>query len=309
MMVFETSTRNHDLLLNRTASPASPKTWPARFAPAVASVVLLALAPLTASGQGVDPLSPAPEMERPISALDSVFIEELTWMEVRDAMGDGKDIAIVATGGVEMNGPYLATGKHQFILRANVEAIARKLGNALVAPLVPFVPEGDIQPPTSHMRYPGTISVSAKTFEMLLTDIAESLRAHGFRHVVFLSDSNGNVAGMTAVAERLAREWSGGATSIHYITEYYGSVGAQEVLDAEDIREVSEGHHDGVVAATQVMVTDPAMARTEQRIAVGKMSINGIDIAPPRGIEIGKKIVEHRADLTVAAIRRATGAE
>lgn len=309
MVVFETRTRNHDLLLNRTASPAPPKTWPARFVPVVASVVLLALVPTTAQGQEADPLSPDPEMERPIDALDSVFIEELTWMEVRDAMGDGKDIAIVATGGVEMNGPYLATGKHQFILRANVEAIARKLGNALVAPLVPFVPEGDIQPPTSHMRYPGTISVSAKTFEMLLTDIAESLRAHDFRHVVFLSDSNGNVEGMTAVAKRLTRKWAGGPTKIHYIAEYYGSVGAQEVLDAEGIREVSEGHHDGVVAATQVMVTDPAMARTEQRIAVGKMSINGIDIAPPRGIEIGKKIVEHRAGLTVAAIRKATGAE
>ena len=275
----------------------------------VASVVLLALAALTGQGQGVDPLSPDPEMKPPISALDSVFIEELTWIEVRDALGAGKDIAIVATGGVEMNGPYLATGKHQFILRANVEAIARKLGNALVAPLVPFVPEGDIQPPTSHMRYPGTISVREETFKMLLTDIAESLRAHGFRHVVFLSDSNGNVSGMTAVAKRLAREWSGGQTEIHYIAEYYGSVGAQEVLDAEGIREVPEGHHDGVVAATQVMVTDPAMARTEQRIAVGKMSINGIDIAPPRGIEIGKKIVDHRTRLTVAAIKKATGAE
>lgn len=309
MMALGTCTRNRALHPDPQGSPALPKMRPARFASAVASVVLLALATPTTQGQGVDPLSPDPEMARPIRALDSVFIEELTWIEVRDAMRSGNDIAIVATGGVEMNGPYLATGKHQFILRANVEAIARELGNALVAPLVPFVPEGDIRPPTSHMRYPGTVSVREETFQMLLTDIAESMRTHGFRHVVFLSDSNGNVAGMTAVAERLAREWSGGATSIHYITEYYGSVGAQDVLDAEDIREVSEGHHDGVVAATQVMVTDPAMARTEQRIAEGKMSINGIDIAPPRGIEIGKKIVEHRARLTVAAIRRATGAE
>ena len=308
-MVLGTFTRNRALRPKSTAAPAGPKARPARFAPAVGSVLLLALAASAAQGQGADPLSPDPEMERPISALDSVFIEELTWIEVRDAMRSGKDTAIVATGGVEMNGPYLATGKHQFILRANVEAIARQLGNALVAPLVPFVPEGDIRPPTSHMRYPGTVSVREETFQMLLTDIAESLRAHGFRHVVFLSDSNGNVAGMTAVAERLAREWSGDPTSIHYITEYYGSVGAQEVLDTESIREVPEGHHDGVVAATQVMVTDPAMARTDQRIAVGKMSINGIDIAPPRGIEIGNKIVDHRARLTVAAIRRATGAE
>ena len=308
-MIVRIFTSNRVSPRNSPAFSAAPEPRKACFALVLGCLLSLALASPAARGQEVDPLSPDPEMARPISALDSVFIEELTWIEVRDAMRSGKDIAIVATGGVEMNGPYLATGKHQFILRANVETIARRLGNALVAPLVPFVPEGDIRPPTSHMRYPGTVSVREETFQMLLTDIAESLRTHGFRHIVFLSDSNGNVAGMTAVAKRLAREWSGQKTSIHYIAEYYGTVGAQEVLDAEAIREVSEGHHDGVVAATQVMVTDPAMARTEQRVAVGKMSINGVDITPPRGIEIGKKIVDHRARRTVAAIRKATGAE
>lgn len=308
-MIVRIFTSNRVALRNSPAFSAAPEPRKAFIALVLVGLLSLALATPAARGQEVDPLSPDPEMARPISALDSVFIEELTWIEVRDAMRSGKDIAIVATGGVEMNGPYLATGKHQFILRANVETIARRLGNALVAPLVPFVPEGDIRPPTSHMRYPGTVSVREETFQMLLTDIAESLRTHGFRHIVFLSDSNGNVAGMTAVAKRLAREWSGQKTSIHYISEYYGTVGAQEVLKAEAIREVSEGHHDGVVAATQVMVTDPAMARTEQRVAVGKMSINGVDITPPRGIEIGRKIVDHRARLTVAAIRKATGAE
>src|SRR3954471_8697749 len=98
---------------------------------------------------------PAFDAKRPIEALDSVFIEELTWMEVRDALKAGKTTVIVATGGVEQNGPYLATGKHNYVLKATTEAIARKLGNALVAPIVPFVPEGDIEPPTGHMKYPG----------------------------------------------------------------------------------------------------------------------------------------------------------
>ena len=123
-----------------------------------------------------------PESPRPIEAVDSVFIEHLTWMEIRDRLRSGTDTVIVATGGIEQNGPYLVTDKHNVILRGTTEAIARKLGNTLVAPIVPFVPEGDIDPPTSHMRYPGTISLTEETFESLLADICSSLRAHGFQH-------------------------------------------------------------------------------------------------------------------------------
>src|SRR5205085_10162159 len=93
------------------------------------------------------PESPDPNTSTPIAAVDTVFTEEMTWMEIRDALKAGKTTIIVATGGVEQNGPYLSTGKHNVILRATTEAIARKLGSALVAPIVPFVPEGDSDPP------------------------------------------------------------------------------------------------------------------------------------------------------------------
>src|SRR5687767_4117382 len=100
--------------------------------------------------------SPDPAMPRPIDAIDSVFLEELTWLEVRDAIKAGKTTAIVTTGGIEQSGPYLAVGKHNYVNRAMCAAIARHLGNALCAPNVPFVPEGNIDPPSAHMRYPGT---------------------------------------------------------------------------------------------------------------------------------------------------------
>src|SRR5687767_6300480 len=121
-----------------------------------------------------DPVRPDPNSPRPIAAVESVFIEDLTWMEVRDVLKAGSDTVIVATGGVEQNGPYLVTGKHNVVLRGTTEAIARKLGNCLVAPIVPFVPEGDIDPPTLHMKYPGTISVREETFQVLVTDICGS---------------------------------------------------------------------------------------------------------------------------------------
>ena len=271
------------------------------------SLLMFLVATPAVFGQAASPMTPDPDMPLPVPALDSVFTEELTWIEIREAMRAGKNTVIVASGGVEMNGPYLATGKHQYILQATTQSIARNLGNALVAPIVQFVPEGDISPPSSHMLYPGTVSVREETFRALLTDIAESFRTHGFQHIVFLSDSNGNVDGMTAVAEQLAKKWKGGKASIHYIPEYYQSGSARDLLESLSIREIPEGHHDNIPSSTQMMVTDPGTVRAEQRIALGKMSINGVDITPPRGTEIGRKIVAYRTEQAVMAIRKATG--
>ena len=120
------------------------------------------------------------EAPNPLPPPDTVWIEEMTWMDVRDAMRAGKKTMIIATGGIEPNGPWLALGKHQYVLRANCDAIARALGNALCAPLVPFVPEGTIEPPSSHMATVGTISLRQETFQALLTDIVHSMKVHGF---------------------------------------------------------------------------------------------------------------------------------
>ena len=94
----------------------------------------------------------------PLPNPDTVWIGEMTWMDVRDALGAGKTTAIISTGGIEPNGPWLATGKHQYVLRANCDAIARKLGNALCAPIIKLVPEGSIEPQSGHMTSPGTMS-------------------------------------------------------------------------------------------------------------------------------------------------------
>src|SRR5881275_1872438 len=84
----------------------------------------------------------------PIPTPNTVWLEEMTWMDVRDALKAGKTTVIIPTGGFEPNGPWLALGKHNYVLQANCEAIARKLGNALCAPIVKFVPEGNWEPPT-----------------------------------------------------------------------------------------------------------------------------------------------------------------
>jgi creatinine amidohydrolase len=92
-------------------------------------------------------LTQAPSPPRP----DSVFLEDLTWTEVKDALAGGKTTVIIPTGGTEQNGPHIVLGKHNYLVRYKAGEIARQLGNALVAPVVAYVPEGDINPPTSHM--------------------------------------------------------------------------------------------------------------------------------------------------------------
>ncbi len=262
-------------------------------------------APVSASPSAT---SPDPNMPRPIDAYDSVFIEELTWLEVRDAIKAGKDTVIVATGGMEMNGPYLATGKHNYVLRATTEAIARKLGNALVAPIIAFVPEGNIDPPSSHMRYPGTISLQQDTYKRLLTDVAASLRANGFKHIVFIGDSGGNQEGMKEVAAELSSKWTGGGARIHFIPEYYDYPGLQKWLATQGFPQVDEGHHDDFGISSIMMTVDPNTVRMRQRMAKGKFSINGVNMAPAeKTIAIGKKGVEYRAAATVAAIKKAIG--
>jgi creatinine amidohydrolase/Fe(II)-dependent formamide hydrolase-like protein len=253
-----------------------------------------------------DPVSPDPNGRRPIDALDSVFTEELTWMEIRDALKAGKTTILIPTGGVEQNGPYLATGKHNYILRATTESIARKLGNALVAPIVPFVPEGTIEPASLHMKYPGTISLTEETYRRLLVDICASFRAHGFANIVLIGDSGGNQEGMKAVAAELNTQWAGGRSRVHFIPEYYDYPGVEKWLESQGIRQTPEGYHDDFAISAQMMLVDPTTVRMNQRIAAGKFRINGVDLAPAaKTIEWGRKIVDYRAGITADAIRRA----
>src|SRR5919204_4365006 len=100
--------------------------------------------------------------------------------------------------------------KLNFICRATTEAIARKLENALVAPIIPFVPEGDLDPPSSHMKYAGTLSVTEATYRALLREICTCFRTHGFAHVLLIGDSYDNQEGMRAVAEALDARGAGG---------------------------------------------------------------------------------------------------
>jgi len=247
---------------------------------------------------------------RPIDAGKSLWTDELTWMEIRDLIASGYTQVIVPTGGIEQNGPFLSTGKHNVILEATCPAIAKKLGNTLCAPIIKFVPEGSIEPPSGAMRFPGSISLRAETYRMLLDDIASSLKQTGFKNIIFIGDSGGNQTGMEIVAKKLNQRWSGSGVLAHYIPDYYNPGWGETERFTEEVLGVTEtsndGHHDDIWVTAMMMVTDPEQVRFHQRVDAGLASINGVEITPiDKTIELGRKMLEFRAEFTATAIRKA----
>ncbi|MEO8680661.1 MAG: creatininase family protein [Vicinamibacterales bacterium] len=242
----------------------------------------------------------------PLASPNTVWLEEMTWMDVRDAMKAGKTNIIISTGGIEPNGPWLALGKHNYVLQSNCEAIARKMGNALCAPIIKLVPEGDITPKTSHMVSPGTMSMREDTFRAVLNDAAESLQAHGFKNIIFIGDSGGNQAGQKAVAEALTAKWAGKALALH-IPEYYTYSEVAKYMTAHGIVDgTSDNMHDDPIISLNMFNTDPNSIRWDARVKAGKASINGVSLADKaKNAALAKQIVEFRATTTVAAINKA----
>jgi creatinine amidohydrolase len=242
----------------------------------------------------------------PLSTPDTVWIEEMTWMDVRDALKAGKKTVLVPTGGIEPNGPWLVTGKHNYVLHANCDAIARKLGDALCAPVVKFVPEGNYATKSAHMASPGTITMREETYRAILEDIARSLHVHGFDRIVFIGDSGGNQAGQKAVAEKLTTEWSGTAIALH-IPEYYDYPGTAQYMAAQQLitPDKVDNLHDDPIIALNMFIDDPNSIRFNERVKSGKATINGVDISNrAKNTELAKKIVEFRTNVTVEAIKK-----
>jgi creatinine amidohydrolase len=242
---------------------------------------------------------------RPVAARDSVWIEELTYLEVRDAIKAGKTTALVMAGSTEQNGPYMSGGKHQYAIKLVGEAIARKLGNALIAPIIP-IEAGN--PDNKYLEW-GSIYFTAETFQAVVRDIATSLKSQGFKNVVLLGDSGGNTAGLRAVAAELSPKW-GDDAHIYHVPEYYNwtsSGGVRDfVINQLGIPEKqSEGIHDEYGLSAVMMAFDPKIIRFDERVSANKATINSIPLTPKdKAIENGKKIVEFRANVAVDAIRK-----
>jgi creatinine amidohydrolase len=253
-------------------------------------------------------------------AQNSVYLEELTWTEVRDAMKAGTKTVIVATGGTEQNGPHAVLGKENVIVHHNSGEIARRLGNALVAPTIAYVPEGNVDPPSGHMRYPGSITLPEEPYVQLLLWTGRSFKVTGFTEIVFIGNSGGNQAGMKAAAEQLNKEWAGSGARAHFISDYYTAISSgQKPLGPFDawVRQQGEkdedvGSHAGIKDTSTLMAVEAMDFKRGQLVRWDKLAPrggspdSGVSGNPARAsVAYGKKGLELQI---AAAVKEITAA-
>lgn len=193
-------------------------------------------------------------------------IEDMTSPEVRARLAAGATTILVPIGGTEQNGPYMTLGKHNARARYFATAIAQGLGNALIAPVVAYVPEGTISPPSAHMHFAGTISIPDAAFEAMLEATARSFKQHGFHDVVFLGDHGGYQKNLQHVAERLAKEWARDpACRVHAYTAYYQASQAPFVatLKSRGYSAAEIGTHAGLADTALTLATVPTAVRAD----------------------------------------------
>ena len=234
------------------------------------------------------------------AASPSLFLEELTWPELRDRVAAGTTIALVPIGGTEQNGVHMALGKHNVRVRLLAERIAKQLGNAVVAPVIAYVPEGSIEPPAGHMRWPGTITVPEAAFEASLESTARSLQRAGLKHVVLLGDHGGYLKNLDRVAARVAGVFSP--------PEYYRASSADHAaaLRARGFTAAQIGRHAGLADTSLMLALDPSLVRSER---LSSSQGEGADGDASRAeAALGKEAVERIVAQTVAAIRVRTAA-
>lgn len=234
------------------------------------------------------------------AAAREVETAHMTWPEIRDAVAAGATTIIIPTGGTEPNGAHMATGKHNAIVAETARRIAAELGDALVAPVLAYTPEGDLQKREGHTAYPGAISVTPDAFAAILDGAARSFAAHSFKTIVFLGDSGPNQAPQRALAARLSAALSGDGVCVINADAYYGGNGQVEALKAEGETEATIGVHAGIRDTSELLAVAPGDVRLDRRAA----DRDGASGDPSRATaERGERMIKLKVAAAVAEIR------
>lgn len=230
----------------------------------------------------------------------TVFLEEMTWEEVDQAMNSGYTSVIIPTGGVEQNGAHVSLGKHNRVIAFTSEQIARQLGDTLVAPVMKYVPEGDIETKEGHMQYPGTLSVREEVFEMVLEDTVNSLLQHGFQNVYIIGDSGQSQDSQKRVAEKMTTDLDMGRTVIQ-VGNYYYEHGQTGWLAEQGFTQESIGWHAGIRDTSEVLFVSPADVRADQMVRTTQSK--GADGAYWKSSkDIGETMLQLKIDAAVKQI-------
>lgn len=208
--------------------------------------------------------------------MDEIFIERMSWRDIKDAMAAGARRVLLMVGAMEQHGPHMPIGTDTFLGYAQAERIARGLGNTLVAPVI------TIGYSIGHMPFPGTVTLSEETLGRVIVECAESLAHHGFDEIVILTSHGGNYHAIGHVIgglrQRLAPVRVFAATSFEPVVERIHEIAVQHGLEPARV-----GVHSGQGETSMMLAARPELVNMERACEgfTGDASIRWRSKVPP----------------------------
>ena len=239
----------------------------------------------------------------------SLHMRNLTWMEIKAAVDRGFTSVIVPSGGIEQNGPHMVLAKHDFIVGAAAEEIAKGIGTMLIAPTLSIVPEGDFDPPSGNMQFPGTIGITDAAYEAVLDGVCRSLRRAGFKTIFLIGDHGQSQKPQTNIAEKLTREWRREGIRVIQIDEYYDDAAQNKWLESKGETMKTIGTHAGIIDTAEVMSVNPDAVRQDKLATLPKsLEEFGASGAPQKANPaLGRELLSMRVQAAVTKIRSLLG--
>ena len=119
--------------------------------------------------------------------MDSIRIDELTWVDVKEKIENGYKTVVFGVGATEQHGPSLPEKTDALQADEFANIVALELGNTLQAPTIP------VGYSEYHLDFPGTISLRKSTLTAIIEDYIDSLVRHGFQTIIIFLSHGGNV--------------------------------------------------------------------------------------------------------------------
>jgi creatinine amidohydrolase len=234
----------------------------------------------------------------------SVWMEDLTWVDLKARIDAGAKAVILPTGGVEQNGPYIPLGKHNRVVAYAAQEIATSMGNTLIAPVVKLVPQGDLAKPAGNLLFPGTLSLREDTFERVLSDTVLSLAYAGFQRIYLLGDHGLSQSAQSRVASRMSELLKAANVRVWHVSAFYQPEMETTYLASQGIAKEVQGEHAGVADTAQIRAVSPSLVRQIQKPTqnASAMGFSGRpEMATP---ELGQALLKLRIEAAVDQIKR-----
>ena len=234
-------------------------------------------------GPALPPMDPPKEWLSPNHPKEMIEFEMMTWPEVYDAIHhQGKTVALFYTGGTEHRGPQNVNGGHTLMARETVKEIARRLGNAIVLPVMPYSSNN------ASNQQTGTLGLTDEIQGMVCERIAEQAITNGFSTVIFLNDHGGGVNVYRDIAKKLDDKYRApdlASRNIHvfYADRVYGP--AQSDFDTKVLepKGLPVSGHAGIPDTSEMMYLggDKGWTRTDLLKCAVTMGPGYVAAPPP----------------------------